>query len=176
MDVSYRIGIALIALLVPMSVLAGPKKITVIVNSIPAGAHLYDGNGTYLGQTPTIITVTIPNKTECLANPDVRALWTSGASLTDTLTICRAQGKKQTYALERPDAPNLLTDLRVATDLLTARAAEAAAKEAQWTAVALGISASIQQAANAYTQALYAYRPVTCSTNRIGTYSTTSCY
>jgi len=111
-------AIALAVLCLSPSLLwAKPKTITVTIDSAPRGAMLYDlASGSYMGDTPYRLKVTVDTIVGCQDGPGLQARWASGATAAiDFLTVCAHGGGKQSYRFERPgDAPDLATDIQTA--------------------------------------------------------------
>lgn len=179
----HRHCLTLVAVLwlIPSLAFAGPKKVTVTVSSSPEAALLYeitpDGER-YWGQTPFRLQYALNGSNDCQAMQGLRVRWASGASEEITfLTICPKIGKNQTFMFTRPPSvPDAAIDWTLAQQAAALREADANARAMMWAGIISQAGASIQQAALAYQQTLWATRSVSCSSYRIGTYVHTSCY
>ncbi len=149
---------ALVFVLCPSLLWAGPKKVTIVVDSVPRQALLYDRDTEqYIGTTPFRLKTTIDPALGCQDHPGLLARWASGAHAEFTfVTICPKNGGTQHLRFDRPlDAPDLAVDLQIAQ-------AKQAQDEAEALAVLSIITASVTNAANAY-RPIYV-PPVTCLT------------
>ncbi len=145
--------LTLALVLCPSLLWAGPKKVTIVVDSAPRQALLYDRDTEhFIGTTPFKLKTTINPALGCQNHPGLLARWASGAHAEFAfVTICPKNGKTQHLRFDRPiDAPDLALDLQIAQ-------AKEAQDQAQAIALASIITASITNAANAYANA---YRPI----------------
>jgi len=163
MQHTHCIALALVcSVLLPASLWAKPKTITVTIDSAPRAAMLYDhATGRYIGDTPYRLKVTIDTTVNCQDLPGLQVRWASGATASiEFLTVCHKAGGKQSYRFERPvEAPDLATDIQTAQY-----------RQAQAEANSYALAAIILQAGQNFSTAYAAasvpvYRPsVTCLT------------
>ncbi len=142
-----------LVLLCPSLLWAGPKQVTIVVDSTPRQALLYDRDTEhFIGTTPFKLKTTIDPTLGCQNHPGLLARWASGAHAEFTfVTICPDKGKTQHLRFDRPiDAPDLALDLQIAQ-------AEKDRKDMQAYAIASIITASAASFSTAYANA---YRPI----------------
>lgn len=110
-----------------VTLVAAPKRVSVIVHSDPEGATVYANTGhTLIGYAPVTLTYptskTFQRGKACDAMQSVMVRWASGAEASiDKLTLCPANGSTQQFTFERPDVDDRQVDVLFAIEIAKVR-------------------------------------------------------
>lgn len=164
-------AISLIA--VPLMATAKDVKLTYV--TMPAGASLIQ-EGQILGETPYTLTYKVPDKwKECVTLRSVTLRWVSGAEITDGVTVCPKNGKKQQVQFDRPSGvPGLDVDAGYAVQLRQLESMEKRRRSEEYARFE-ALMRGIREDNAAQERTLAAQRALHCISQVVGNVITTTC-
>ena len=174
MNIRKAIGV-FVVLAWPSIVSADSLKLVVVTD--PAGATLYaNDSGQLMGYAPFELKYELPRgffkDGRCTTLQGLKVRWASGAEASiNGLQACAQSGKRQQFVFVRPDVPGRAIDAEFALRLEELALARESARAER----SRRIAEIWSQYAERQRAIAESYRPVTCTSNLIGSTVYTTC-